>query len=447
MKKILVILISTLLLVIHSNVCILADEVEITEDNDVEVQDTVKDDNTDNNADTVSEDSKQSDENVSATLYPIEQEKNYRLSQDGKRLVKYWGDDEVFEIPEGVTEIDCRFYWAQPKKIIIPESVTTIGGTETDGICFSGCTGLEEVEFKGNKLTEIPGGSFTRSGIKKIIIPESVTSIGERAFEGCESLEEVKLPSGLESLGIAAFTDCKKLKSIKLPDSLTEIGQAAFYGCESLNNVTIPSGVKRLGGYMFAECKSLDTLNLPQDIMFPATAFRGTPFDGICNTERYSNLDKLQATPAPSVSPDPNATPAPSVSPDPNVTPAPSAEPQKKTLIVNTAGEGISVTLDGETVKFPDEQPFIDKNDRTQIPIRALLGTAGALVAWLEEEQTVYVRALSGTEVYMKIGSNIMTVDGKEIEMDTEAIIVGDRTFIPVRYLAEAFGFEVIWEK
>ena len=69
------------------------------------------------------------------------------------------------------------------------------------------------------------------------MIPDSVTSIGERAFYGCSSLESIVIPDSVTSIGYWAFRGCSSLESIVIPDSVTSIGERAFEGCSSLTDV------------------------------------------------------------------------------------------------------------------------------------------------------------------------------------------------------------------
>ena len=84
-----------------------------------------------------------------------------------------------------------------------------------------------------------------------IAISDSVTSIGDKAFSGCESLTNIAIPSSVNSIGNDAFAYCKSLKSLVIPDSVTSIGDMAFCGCSSLKYIFIPKSVICLNGNPF----------------------------------------------------------------------------------------------------------------------------------------------------------------------------------------------------
>ena len=92
-----------------------------------------------------------------------------------------------------------------------------------------------------------PGSSEGNTfGITSVVIPNTVTKIGDSAFRSQSNLTSVTLPTTLVEIGVAAFRSCNALTSISLPASIRTIGMNAFNGCTALTTVTIPASVTRI---------------------------------------------------------------------------------------------------------------------------------------------------------------------------------------------------------
>ena len=114
-----------------------------------------------------------------------------------------------------------------------------------------------------------------------------------------------------------------------------------------------------------------------------------------------------------------------------------------KELTVKTGGDTIEVYADNEAVEFTDVMPFVDSTNRTQMPVRAVAEALECKVDYIDG----LVIIKSGNDIInLTIGSDILTKNGEKVQMDTAAVIISDRTFIPVRYIAEALGYTVNWE-
>jgi len=115
-------------------------------------------------------------------------------------------------------------------------------------------------------------------------------------------------------------------------------------------------------------------------------------------------------------------------------------------LSVNVIGEmPIRILIDGERLYFPDAQPFIDENGRTQTPARFIGEGLGAVVTWDGNSQKATFKK-DNTELVLYIGKRDYEINGQIKQMDTAAILKDDRTFVPARYVAEAFGATVRWD-
>ena len=139
-------------------------------------------------------------------------------------------------LPNSVTTIGEGVFWDCTclTHVVIPNSVTTIKGS-----AFHGCTNLSEIilssdnpffTFDGSFLLNKSGDLLISSSKKNkiVVIPSSVTTIGDNAFSGYTSLTHIEIPNSVTTIGNGAFQNCSSLTSITLPNSVTTIGIAAF---------------------------------------------------------------------------------------------------------------------------------------------------------------------------------------------------------------------------
>ena len=96
---------------------------------------------------------------------------------------------------------------------------------------------LARFEIKDNCLVKYKGNDAD------VVIPDSVTSIGEYAFYRCTNLRNITIPNSVASIGDAAFWGCINLQGVTIPNGVTSIGEYAFNKCTSLRNITISNGV------------------------------------------------------------------------------------------------------------------------------------------------------------------------------------------------------------
>ena len=114
-------------------------------------------------------------------------------------------------------------------------------------------------------VTSVGDSAFNYcDSLTSVSIPNSVTSIGNEAFEFCHSLTSVTIPNSVTSIGYYAFSDCTSLTSVTIPDSVTSIGGGAFSDCNSLTSISIPNSVTSMGGFL--RCSSLTSITIPNSI-------------------------------------------------------------------------------------------------------------------------------------------------------------------------------------
>jgi len=110
------------------------------------------------------------------------------------------------------------------------------------------------------------GWAAVRASVKKVIMDDSITSVGNYAFYFMPLLESVQLSSSLTSVGDYAFALCSALTSVNLPEGVTSIGSSAFECCYALKSVQLPVGVTSLGERAFAFCRGLESATLAAPI-------------------------------------------------------------------------------------------------------------------------------------------------------------------------------------
>ena len=187
-----------------------------------------------------------------------------KYSKDGRKLLKAPGElSGVYSIKEG-TRIICNSAFSSCSslsEIVIPFSVTSIGDS-----AFDTCSSLSEIVIPSS-VTSIGDGAFSScSSLSEIVIPSSVTSIGDFAFYCCDSLSEIVIPSSVTSIGDSALYRCDSLSEIVIPSSVTSIGDSAFSWCSSLSEIVIPSSVTSIGDNAFSWCSSLSEIVIPSSV-------------------------------------------------------------------------------------------------------------------------------------------------------------------------------------
>ena len=195
--------------------------------------------------------------NAETTTEPqvwIEDNLTWTLDADGTLTISGTGAMKNYDYDSNQSPV---YNNSDVKKIVIEDGVTSIGD-----YAFRGCSSLTSITLP-DSVTSIGDCAFVFCvGLSSITLPDSVTSIGDSAFKNCSSLTSITIPDRVTSIESRAFTGCSSLTSITIPDSVTSIGYATFAGCSSLTSITIPDSVTSIGESAFSNCSSLQTISL-----------------------------------------------------------------------------------------------------------------------------------------------------------------------------------------
>lgn len=154
-----------------------------------------------------------------------------------------------------------------------------------------------EIDGKELPVVGLAADLFNSLGngtVRNVVVPDTVTTIGEGAFESCKNLESIVLSKRLQEIYRGAFHNCTKLKSIVLPNTIKKIGISAFEGCSSLSSVTLGTGLREIGIWAFNDCPSLKSITIPANVTYiGAKAFGSTPitvygYSGSAAEEEYA---------------------------------------------------------------------------------------------------------------------------------------------------------------
>lgn len=170
---------------------------------------------------------------------------------------------------------DCKSL----RNVIITGPLKNIGSS-----AFAYCSSLERIVLpKG--LEAIGAHAFDHTGIKSIVIPDSVTYIGSYAFNECDALIDIKLSKNITYISGHTFFGCGALKSIRIPDGVTTIYNNAFYKCSSIEEIVIPKTLEKIGGYAFYSCSGIKNVYYMGD----ASSWAGIEINTANGNLTYSN--------------------------------------------------------------------------------------------------------------------------------------------------------------
>jgi hypothetical protein len=147
-------------------------------------------------------------------------------------------------------------------------------------------TSASDFKIEGTTLVKYTGTDQT------VIVPDTVDTIGETAFEENTNIKKVTLPSSVKKIDAYAFWGCDNLETVILGSGLTAIDDYAFANCKGLKSMTVPENIKSIGIYSFEDCVNLTDITIPVQVTeIHETAFEGCPHV-VIHSETGSYADK-----------------------------------------------------------------------------------------------------------------------------------------------------------
>ena len=201
-----------------------------------------------------------------------------KLTSIGSYAFYNCGNLQSIAIPDNVTKIDNNTFenCSSLKSVSIGKKCTSISAT-----AFNNATALEKITVSADneKYSSVDGALlnkektsiilYPKSKSGEFVIPDTVTSIADRAFSSCSNLTKITIGANVESVGDYAFNECNVLTEVVFKDSTIKkkvIGDYAFYNCQALSNVDFGNAVTSIGNFAFMIDKSLESIEFPDSL-------------------------------------------------------------------------------------------------------------------------------------------------------------------------------------
>ncbi|MBQ9869870.1 MAG: leucine-rich repeat protein [Ruminococcus sp.] len=192
------------------------------------------------------------------------------LADGTLKVIEYIGEGGAVTIPQTVggqtvTSIgDYAFRngknYFKVTSVQMPDTITSIGER-----AFYMCSKIEKINLS-KSLKSIGAHAFGYTSVSEIKLPDGLTSIGESAFEYCTDLTEMAIPGSVKSVGSGAFFYCKNLEKVTIKEGTVRLMSGAFFGCYKLSQVSLPSTLITIGANAFLDNYALKSIDIPKSV-------------------------------------------------------------------------------------------------------------------------------------------------------------------------------------
>ena len=345
----------------------------------------------------------------------------YLQSMEDAAFYKCTALEEV-TIPKNLEEAGYSYFTFSCSAFVECPALKTVhfeeGTTVIATYLFQDCTGIESITIP-DTVTEIKGSAFCGAiNLKNVVFGNSVARINDFGFINCVSLETIALPNSLAEIGGYAFAECMALESITIPNSVTTIEHYAFENCVSLTNVKIGSSVTEIGHHAFSGCIYLESVEIPASVT--GIGWSAFPQNTTIRCVKGSAADMY------------------------------AQENNLPVEYITKYANSIVMTIDSTDALVYNEAAKTDVapiivNNRTMLPARFVAENLGATVAWDAAARKATIVG-NGVTIELYIDSTTAYVNGVAITLDSPAFIQNNRTYTPVRFIAETLGATVEWD-
>ena len=167
-----------------------------------------------------------------------------------------------------VYEISSYRAYSQRYTYNTPDTINTVTITDATQIpsgAFANNKNITKIVLN-DSITSIGDFAFQNSSIKDFVIPESVNEIGTYAFYSCTGLTEMHIPNSVAEIKDYTFYNCTGIKRLTISRTIKTIGKYAFYNCSGISKLVIPDKTESIGLCAFANCKSIEEINIPDSV-------------------------------------------------------------------------------------------------------------------------------------------------------------------------------------